>query len=82
MYVPLVLTHLSPFMMIRFSGMTRRWSRDMQKDATGKLETAQVFDVADECEAIMTVDEEFNEEIEDAELMQRLANLRNWTEQV
>ena len=49
----------------------------MQKDATGKLETAQVFDVADECEAIMTVDEEFNEEIEDAELMQRLANLRN-----
>ena len=76
----------------------------MQKNATGKPETAQAFDAADEfsvtgaenivvtgeedidteyleaagvCEAIMTVDEENNEEIEDAELMQRLAHLRN-----
>ena len=78
--------------------------RDMQRDATGNLETVQAFDAADEilvpgeenivetdeedinteyleaasvCEAIMTVDEENNEEIEDTELMQRLANLRN-----
>ena len=38
---------------------------------TENLEAASV------CEAIMTVDEENNEEIEDAELMQRLAHLRN-----